>query len=362
MKIRVLVVDDSIFYQHRLQEVLDADPALEVVGVAANGQQAVEKTLDLKPDVITMDVEMPVMDGISAVKKIMSDCPTPVLMISSATKNGANATFEAMDAGALDFVTKDFHKIIEDREKVGKEICSKVINIATKRKNISIEKNNSDQKTIKKIRLEDYDILAIGASTGGPVAVQKVLKDLPENFPLPIVVAQHMPGTFTPMFSERLNQICNVSVKQAEDGDVLFPGCAYIAPGGQQTRTVKQGNEVILKIEKGDKELSYRPSVDITFQSVDEVYPGKALAIVLTGMGSDGCEGARKLKQSGSKIWAQDEESSVVYGMPMAVAKAGISDQILSLDSICEMLVGKNNTTGKSEHNVLTPEMIVEGI
>ena len=339
MKIRVLVVDDSVFYQHRLQEVLDADPAIEVVGVAANGQQAIDQTLALKPDVITMDVEMPVMDGISAVRKIMHDCPTPVLMISAATKQGAHATFEAMDAGALDFLTKDFHEITEHREQAGREICNKVISVAQKRETISSERIKAKtEKSVVKTRLENFDILAVGASTGGPVAVQQVLKNLPQNFPLPIVVIQHMPGTFTPMFSERLNKMCNISVKQAEDGDALFPGCAYVAPGGQQTTISKNKGQVIFEVKEGDPSLSYKPSVDVTYQSLAEVYPGRVLALILTGMGSDGCEGARKLKQGGSEIWAQDESSSVVYGMPMAVSKAGLADQILPIDRISEVL------------------------
>ena len=338
MKIRVLVVDDSIFYQHRLQEVLDADPSIEVVGIASNGQEAIEKTQALKPDVITMDVEMPVMDGISAVRKIMAVCPTPVLMISSATKRGAKATFEAMDAGAVDFLTKDFHEIVEHREKAGKKICNSVISVAKKRKKPPLKAVNIKQKNTVKATLENFDILAVGASTGGPVAVQQVLKNLPQDFPLPIVVIQHMPGTFTPMFSERLNQMCNISVKQAENGDALFPGCAYVAPGGQQMMARKNGREVVLEVTEGDPSLNYRPCIDVTYQSLAEIYPGKVLALILTGMGSDGCEGARKLKQGGSEIWAQDEASSVVYGMPMAVAKAGITDQIMSLDLISETL------------------------
>jgi len=338
MKIRVLVVDDSVFYQHRIQEVLDADPAIEVVGIAADGQQAIEKTLTLKPDVITMDVEMPVMDGISAVRKIMTDCPTPVLMISSATRRGAKATFEAMDAGAVDFLTKDFHEILEHREKAGREICKKVISVAKKRNITQIISANSKHKNTVKTALENFDVLAVGASTGGPVAVQEVLKKLPKNFPLPVVVIQHMPETFTPMFSERLNQMCNISVKQAEPGDVLFPGCAYVAPGGKQMEAKKSGREVVLKVSEGEPSLNYRPCIDVTYQSLADIYPGKVLALILTGMGADGCEGARKLKQGGSEIWAQDEASSVVYGMPMAVAKAGLTDQVMSLDRLGEVL------------------------
>ncbi len=330
MSIRVLVVDDSIFYQHRLREVLDAHPSLEVVGVAKDGQQAVEKTKSLKPDVITMDIEMPVMDGISAVKEIMRDRPTPVLMISAATKQGANATFEAMDAGALDYLTKDFYEITGDREAAGNKICNKVIQIA-KNKLTPVKVSEFDRQQLNKTHFDDYEILVIGASTGGPVAVQKVLKGIPKNFPLPILVAQHMPETFTPMFSERLDQICDVSVKEAEDGDVLFPGCVYIAPGGKQTTVKTKCQQNLLQIEEGDLSLVYKPSIDKTFESLADIYRGKVLALVLTGMGSDGCEGARKLKQAGSKIWAQDEESSVVYGMPMAVAKAGLTDQIMSI-------------------------------
>lgn len=341
MNIRVLIVDDSIFYQHRLQEVLDSDPAIEVVGIANNGQQAIEKTQSLKPDVITMDVEMPVMDGISAVRTIMNDCPTPVLMISSSTKRGANATFEAMDAGALDFLTKDFHEIVENRELAGKEICNKVISVARKSTR-KINKFSSDIITSStstvKTKLHNYDVLAVGASTGGPVAVQQVLKKLPQNFPLPIVVIQHMPKTFTPMFSERLNQMCAITVKQADNGDVLFPGCAYIAPGGLQTTVKKKGREVVIDISEGDQSLNYKPSVDVTYRSLADVYSSKVLAVILTGMGSDGCEGARELKQGGSKVWAQDESSSVVYGMPMAVAKAGLADEIMSLDQIASTL------------------------
>lgn len=286
---------------------------------------------------------MPVMDGITALKKIMQETPTPVLMISSATTRGAKATFDAMDAGAVDFLTKDFHKIVEDQERAGREICRKVISVANssagKRSGITHrEITGHDQTILKRTKFSNYSVLAIGASTGGPVAVQQVLKNLPENFPLPILVIQHMPGTFTPMFSERLNQNCKITVKQAENGDVLQPGQAYIAPGGQQTTVKRQGNVAVLEITVGDPTLQYRPSVDVTYQSLADIFPGKVLALILTGMGSDGCEGARRLKQSGSAVWAQDEATSVVYGMPMAVAKAGLADQILSLDQISDVL------------------------
>lgn len=337
MTIRVLVVDDSVFYQHRLQALLNSEPSIQVVGLAGNGVQAIEKTLALKPDVITMDVEMPIMDGISAVRRIMHECPTPVLMISAMTKQGARATFDALDAGALDFLTKDFHHMTERGDQATQEIRNKVISVAQKGKRVSAHSRppiRASQKQNVSTSLANYSILALGASTGGPVAVQQVLKNLPQEFPLPVLVVQHMPGTFTPMFSERMNQMCQITVRQAENGDLLFPGCAYIAPGGKQMKVRKKGREVKIEITDGDPSDCYRPSVDVTYQSLAEVFPGKVLAVILTGMGSDGCEGARRLKQSGSVVWAQDEQSSVVYGMPMAVAKAGLADQIMSLDKI----------------------------
>lgn len=337
MTIRVLVVDDSVFYQRRLQEVLNCEPSIQVVGLAGNGVQAIEKTLTLKPDVITMDVEMPIMDGISAVRRIMHECPTPVLMISAMTRQGARATFDALDAGALDFLTKDFHHIAGRGDQAIQEIRNKVISVAKKRKLVNVHArpaNSGIRKQTVSNSLANYSVLALGASTGGPVAVQQVLKSLPQEFPLPILVVQHMPGNFTPMFSERMNQMCRINVREAENGDLLFPGCAYVAPGGKQMKVRKKGSEAMIEITDGDPSHSYRPSVDVTYTSLAEVFPGKVLAVILTGMGSDGCEGARRLKQSGSAIWAQDEQSSVVYGMPMAVAKAGLADQIMSLDKI----------------------------
>ena len=209
------------FYQHRLQEVLDADPAIEVVGVAANGQEAIEKTQALKPDVITMDVEMPVMDGISAVRKIMNDCPTPVLMISSATKQGAKATFEAMDAGALDFLTKDFHEIVEHREEAGREICNKVISVAKKRENIASKTVTIKQKHTK-AALKNYDILAVGCIDWWTCSSTTNLKKSTAGLSITDRRrSTHARSIYTDVF-ERLDQMCNISVKQAENGDALF--------------------------------------------------------------------------------------------------------------------------------------------
>jgi two-component system chemotaxis response regulator CheB len=184
-----------------------------------------------------------------------------------------------------------------------------------------------------------YSVVAIGTSTGGPVALQKVLSALPATFPAPIVLVQHMPASFTPAFAERLNKLCQIQVRQAEDGDLLRPGLALLAPGGKQMLVENRGGQARIRILPGDERLNYKPCVDVTFGSLARSFPGKTLGVILTGMGADGKEGCRMMKQTGSDVWSQDEKSSVIYGMPMAVAKAGLSDEVLSLDEIGPRLV-----------------------
>ncbi len=338
MLIRVLIVDDSTFYQRRLQSVLAKEPRITVVGVANDGVEAVRQARLLKPDVITMDVEMPKMNGIDAVREIMQVSPTAILMVSAMTVRGACETFDALDAGAVDFIPKDLNHITYSVTDGRCELCEKIISVAQKNTNTKSpakpDANGHVAQPIKSNHLHKYNVLAVGASTGGPIAIQELLCHLPKNFAMPVVVVQHMPGNFTPMFSERLNSLCAVSVKHAEHGDYLEKGQVYIAPGGKQMTFENVGGKTRILIRESDPTLFYKPSVDVTYKSLAKVHPGKVLAIVLTGMGSDGCEGARQLKQGGSSVWAQDEASSVVYGMPMAIARAGLADQVLSLDHI----------------------------
>ncbi len=348
MVFKVLVVDDSTFYRRRVREILDGDRELEVVGEARNGRDALDKAEALKPDVITMDVEMPVMDGISAVKVIMDKRPTPILMFSSLTHHGAQATLDALEAGALDFLPKKFEDIAQDRKDASRLLCTKVRLIARRGlglkrpsfRNIesrklpdnapkqaffktsgllSGHKDAAKQPTVSSVRPtgKQYKCLAIGASTGGPVALQKVLSPLPGDFPYPILLVQHMPGTFTTAFAQRLDSNCNIAVKEAEQGDILKPGHAYLAPGGKQMLIV-----------------NYKPSVDLTFSSLARAYGGDVLGVILTGMGADGREGCRLLKDKGATIWAQDQDSCVVYGMPQAVAAANISSKNISIDDM----------------------------
>lgn len=345
MTVRVLIVDDSRFFRNRVSEIIAADPLLEVIGTASNGQEAIVMVHKLAPDVIIMDVEMPIMDGISAVREIMARKPTPILMFSSMTTAGAKVTLDALEAGAVDFLPKKFEDIASNFAVAASVLRQRIYHIGRK----SSSKREVDSRHIGKRRIDvfkesqtpswlstqRYGLLAIAASTGGPVAIQSILEKLPENFPLPIIVVQHMPATFTGIYSERLNQASAIKVKLAENNDLLQEGVALIAPGGKQFTLVNQGTEgVVVRLKEATENDTYKPSVDISFRSVAEVFTGKTLAIVLTGMGRDGCEGSQLIKAKGGTIWAQDEVTSIIYGMPGAVVDAGICDSILSLSEI----------------------------
>ncbi|MDZ3993158.1 chemotaxis response regulator protein-glutamate methylesterase [Pseudomonas sp. Teo4] len=372
MAVKVLVVDDSGFFRRRVSEILSADPTIQVVGTATNGREAIDQALALKPDVITMDYEMPMMDGITAVRHIMQRCPTPVLMFSSLTHEGARVTLDALDAGAVDYLPKNFEDISRNPDKVKQLLCEKVHTISRSNRRFGsyaspapvaapapVASSHAPASSFASPaparaaaparpaaapvahhspapKRKPYKLVAIGTSTGGPVALQRVLTQLPASFPAPIVLIQHMPAAFTKAFAERLDKLCKISVKEAEDGDVLRPGLALLAPGGKQMMIDGRGT---VKILPGDERLNYKPCVDITFGSAAKSYGDKVLSVVLTGMGADGREGARLLKQGGSTVWAQDEASCVIYGMPMAIVKANLADAVYSLDEIGKHLV-----------------------
>tara|TARA_B110000438_G_C15809730_1_gene649077 strand:- start:747 stop:1865 length:1119 start_codon:yes stop_codon:yes gene_type:complete len=360
MSFKVLVVDDSSFFRRRVTDILNNDPDLEVVDVAINGLDAVEKAIALKPDVITMDIEMPLLNGIDAVKQIMAKAPTAIIMFSSLTHSGAKATLEALDAGALDFLPKKFNEIAKTTEDAGSLLRQRVKQLAKKkgtvlpristfRSRAAIEARGTTNKPTSKLAASNakcqsdlaskssekqYKLLAIGTSTGGPVALQQLLIQLPEDFPLPIVIVQHMPAAFTLAFANRLNNLCKITIKEASSGDILKPGHAYIAPGGKQMVIDGTENAAKLRVlEDNSERIAFKPSVDISFASAAKVFGGNVLGIILTGMGADGREGSRLLKSKGATIWAQDEESCVVYGMPQAVTVAGISEKSLAIDS-----------------------------
>lgn len=341
MAVRVLVVDDSSFFRRRVTEMLDADPRIEVIGTAADGAEAIKQTAALKPDVITMDIEMPVMDGITAVKRIMQVSPLPILMFSSLTTDGAKATLDALDAGAADFLPKKFEDISNDRDEARRILCARVRligarGIAKTATPVTSKPVTSPSSVAlgKRPKKGSYDLVAIGTSTGGPVALQEVLTKLPASFSKPIILFQHMPGSFTPAFAQRLDGLCQIKVREAVDGDQLKPGLALLAPGGKQMELESKGGNIVVRIKEASAGQTYKPSVDLGFSSAAKSFPGKVLSIILTGMGADGREGARELKQGGSTLWSQDADSCVVYGMPAAVAEAGLSDHILPLSEI----------------------------
>ena len=370
MAVKVLVVDDSSFFRRRVSEIINQDPQLTVIDTAQNGREAVDKAIALRPDVITMDIEMPVLDGISAVREIMAKCPTPILMFSSLTHEGARSTLDALDAGALDFLPKKFEDIARDKDEAVRLLQQRVKEIARKRFLMSARPQPAASAPTAKAVAgaaslrersplaerpavaerpqpaasfkrsgKSYQLVAIGTSTGGPVALQNVLTKLPLDFPHPILLIQHMPATFTAAFAARLNGLCQIGVKEAQDGDVLKPGHAYLAPGGKQMLLEGRGAGARLRIIDGNDKVNYKPCVDITFASAAKTYGDKVLAIVLTGMGADGRDGARLLKEQGATIWAQDEASCVVYGMPQAVAKAGIASESLPLDRVAQRIL-----------------------
>lgn len=373
MAIRVLVVDDSNFFRRRVTEILNDSDQLEVIGSAADGEEAITRARELRPDVITMDIEMPVLDGISAVRKIMAERPTPILMFSSLTHEGAQSTLDALDAGAVDFLPKKFEDIARNRGDAAKVLQTRVAEIGRKRMGSAPRPSSSSFTTTRSAfktperpsstldrtarssslrpavapsatttspvpsvsRSSDIKLVAIGTSTGGPVALQTVLTALPADFPVPIILVQHMPAAFTKAFSQRLNGLCKIGVKEAEDGDVLKPGHAYLAPGGTQMIVEGRSGSGKLRIRADDSDrLTYRPSVDLTFASLAKTYGGDVLGIILTGMGADGREGCRMLKEKGATIWAQDKDTCVVYGMPQAVAVAGISERDIPIQDV----------------------------
>jgi two-component system chemotaxis response regulator CheB len=351
MTIRVLVVDDSGFFRRRLAEILNSDPLIEVVDMAVDGREAVEKVRTVKPDVITMDIEMPVMNGIDATREIMKLRPTPILMFSSLTYDGAQATLDALEAGATDFLPKRFDDISNDKQEARNILCQRVRTLAKgfsarpapSRSGSALQQPAAGPaarpsapaagRAGRKFSPDDFDLVAIGTSTGGPVALQEVLVQLPENFPLPLLLVQHMPAKFTEAFANRLNQLCKISVREARDGDFLQPGTALLAPGGMQMLLTRRGGRLQVRVQEETNAMqNYKPCVDVTFESIASSLGNRVLGIILTGMGADGREGCNKLKTQGATIWAQDEQTSTIYGMPAAVAP--IAEQILPLKEI----------------------------
>jgi len=334
--VTAMIVDDSAFFRKRLVSMIERDGRIRVIAQAENGAQAVTLAGTRRPAVIVMDVNMPIMDGITAVRQIMARNPTPILMFSSLTHEGARESLDAIEAGAVDFMPKQMEGDTS-HEQLARNLCDRLVALAGER----VAKRAGAARPVPAPRAAEsvpvprgVGLVLIGSSTGGPIALQGIVAALPANYPVPVVVAQHMPDRFTAEFAKRLDSTARVRVLEAADGTPLSPGTVYIARGGMQTELVDRARYGTLAVRAPQSGEIYQPSVDVLFRSAASFAGRQALALILTGMGADGCEGARALKAAGARVWSQDEATSVVYGMPQAVARAGLTDQVLALEAI----------------------------
>ncbi len=358
-KKRVLVIDDSAFNRRAITEMLEKSPQIEVIGTASDGEEGLKRAFTLKPDVITLDLEMPVMDGFTFLRILMAQMPMPVIVVSARDED-VNV-FKALEFGAVDFLSKPTAKISKDLLNIEKDIIAKVQMVSELRMD-NLQKRvgqsavepsrltrvpeKSEKRPLplpqekeEAYREEAYKIVAIGASTGGPPALQSIITSLPKDFSQAVVISQHMPPGFTNAFAERLNRLSDFEVKEAKEGDVVEGGRILIAPGGYHMTFRETGSKILAKIEERSASDMYAPSVDVMFKSVAEFYEGTAIGVVLTGMGSDGKKGVVELKDSRAFIIAESEETSIVYGMPKEAVKTGKVDKILPLGRIPAELV-----------------------
>jgi two-component system chemotaxis response regulator CheB len=345
-KVRVLVVDDSAFARVSISRQLSADSEIEVIDVARNGIEALGKVRALKPDVVTLDVEMPRMDGLTALHHIMSECPTPVVMLSSLTAEGATETITALERGAVDFLVKsrssvrplDSEYMVEDlRTKVKQAATVDVSRLCREEKEGSA---GAKAKQRRRRATKTRKVVVIGSSTGGPGALRDVISSLPVDLPAPILIVQHMPPKFTKALAERLDSISLVSVKEAELGDRLVPGQALVAPGDYHMTVDEKGN---IELNHLKPEHGVRPAVNVTLEAVAQHYGPLSLCVILTGMGSDGTRGAALIKAAGGKVFVEHESTCVVYGMPKSIVDAGSADKILPRPEIAQAIIDACN-------------------
>lgn len=329
---RVLVVDDSAFMRKIITNMINSDPQLTVVGTAFDGLNALKKIPQLKPDVITLDVNMPRLDGLRALKKIMKQHPLPVIMLSATTQEGAEITFKALKLGAVDYLPKPSGQISLDIEKVRNELVDK-IRTAAQAKIFTHEPESCSPVQVK--HEVEEKVITIGASTGGPPALEKILGQLPKNTP-PILIVQHMPSGFTSPFARRLDRLCSFVVKEAEEGDTVCQGQALIAPGGYHMTVTGDGR---IQLDIGPTEHGVRPAVDPMMRTIAEVYGAEAIGVLLTGMGRDGTSGMKAIRDNGGRTIAQNEATCTVFGMPKVAIQEGGVDKVLPLSKIPEQIM-----------------------
>lgn len=342
-KIKVLIVDDSAFMRKSLSLLLADDEDIEVIGTARNGLEGFNLAREKKPDLITLDIEMPVMDGITALEKIMKECPTPVLMVSSLTTEGAESTIKAMELGAVDFIPKGMSYVNIGIVNIKEDLIKKIKSIVRQRimqdrmnriRKPASAASHSTSTAASHLNTKGFKAIALGISTGGPLSLQKVIPQLNPSMHIPMFIVQHMPPKFTKSLAERLNSLSQVTVKEAEDGEIVKNGFVYIAQGGKHMTIEKDSSNVKIKISDLPADTLYKPCVDVMINSVINVYGSKTLGVIMTGMGKDGLLAIQRLKSIGGSSLAQDELSCVVYGMPKAIVDHGAADAVLPLDKI----------------------------
>lgn len=341
-KIRVLVVDDSALMRRRISDILNTDSQIQVIGTARNGEEALKMLVDLKPDVITLDIEMPKMDGLVCLGYIMSEWPTPVVMLSAHTQYGGQATIRALEYGAVDFVGKPSGVVSLDISKVAYEVTAKVKIAAkvdvSKLKIIKLPEGAKPKGGIPSRSMEK--LITIGASTGGPKALGEILPKLPVDIPAGILVIQHMPEGFTRSMAEHLNWESQIHVKEAEDQEKIRPGNAYVAPGDFHMiveRNIEKGD--IIRLKKDPPELGTRPAINVTMRSVAPIYAKRNIGVILTGMGTDGTDGLRMIRNFGGATMAEHQSTCIVYGMPRSVVEEGLADKVVPLPLIAGEIV-----------------------
>ncbi|WP_093060281.1 chemotaxis response regulator protein-glutamate methylesterase [Psychrobacillus sp. OK028] len=357
IKKKLLIVDDSAFMRKLISDFFTDSKLIEVIGIARNGQDAIEKIKALQPDVLTLDVEMPVMNGLEALRRIMTDTPVPVVMLSSTTKSGTESTMQAMEYGAVDFIAKPSGTISLDLHKIKEELVEKVENAAQvsihkikKRSPIPLINSTPKSMEVKSLSntsnaikwdMTNKKMVLIGTSTGGPRALQEVITKLPGDMQAPVLIVQHMPAGFTKSLAQRLNQLSELEVKEAEDGDLLQNGHAYIAPGGFHMRIQKRISSYYIVLD--DKEApraGHRPAVDVLFEDNSQFNDFDKIAVIMTGMGSDGSLGLKKLKKSGNVVAIAEAASTcIVYGMPKAAVETNLVNEVVDLDQIAKTII-----------------------
>jgi len=345
--IRVVVIDDSAFMRKAIGSMLENDPEIEVVGTAKNGAEGLELIRRLDPDVVTLDIEMPIMDGLTALKHIMMEMPRPVIMISSLTVEGAEATLKALDAGAVDFIPKKLSRVSLEIINIENDLRDKVKAVSRRKGMLRPPKPRAVvhpvTPPVSGSRGLPRTMVAVGVSTGGPPVVQSILAQLPAEFAATILIAQHMPRAFTGPFAKRLDSLSPLTVSEAQDGDPVASGRVYVAPGGSHLRLRREGARMAVEVGSEPASALYKPSANELFASVAEVCGSRAVGLILTGMGNDGLEGMRRLKAAGGRVLAQSDATCVVYGMPKAVVDAGLADEIVDLQDIPSALLAALN-------------------